>query len=378
MVAATTVTYGLTTPAALPRPGITVTATLCGAGDRSDTIGVAGGPVTATTGDAGGFTLSLLPNSAYRQAGTYYAVNITGGPSYNIVVPLSGVPVDLWTLRVDPRTLDPVAAETAPLYLLRAERGVALGVAALAADGRVPLAQLPAIAGGAVASVNGQLPDGDGDVTLTAADVDALTQSAGDTRYVQPATLDDYATSAELTAGLAGKASSVHTHTVGDVTGLQAALDAKATAPRFATLTKTDGNIALNAGTNTWGVLTGAPTLAVAAAAGDLIELNVQALRQTNGNVFLDFCVIVAGVPARYVATKTSTPAGEGNPALYHTSLPAAGGVWKWLAQAGDVSGGLVTVGVAIRNTSGASILLLASSDNPLQLTLENRGVPTS
>lgn len=37
----------------------------------------------------------------------------------------------------------------------------------------------------------------------------------------------DYATTSALTSGLAGKANKAHTHAVGDVTGLQSALDGK-------------------------------------------------------------------------------------------------------------------------------------------------------
>jgi hypothetical protein len=53
------------------------------------------------------------------------------------------------------------------------------GVATLGADGLVPAAQLPA-GGGAVASVNGKT----GEVLLTANDLGALTQAAGDARYL--------------------------------------------------------------------------------------------------------------------------------------------------------------------------------------------------
>lgn len=503
MVAPTTVTYGLNTPAALPRPGITVTAQLTGAGDRNDAVGVVGTPVTVTTGVDGAFTLSLLPNSVYEQLGTYYAVNITGGPSYSIVVPVSGSTLDLWDLRVDPRTLDPVAAAVPPIYLTRAERAAADGVASLGSDGKVPAAQLP-IGGGSVPTTRiltaGVGMSGGGDLSADRAfDVDygttagtaaqgndgrlsdartplAHTHPIGDVVGLQPAldlkaplasptftgtvggitksmvglgNVDDTSdaskpvSSAQQTAlnlkaplaspaftgtptgitkahvGLsnvddtsdankpvstatqtalnlkANLASPTFTGTVSGVTksmvGLgnvddtsdankpvstatQTAIDAKATKPRFTTSTTTSGNIQLNTGTNTWGILTGAPTLAIAAAAGDLIEMSVQALRQANANIFLDFCVIVSAAVARYMGTLTSTPPGEGNPALYHTALPATGGTWKWVAQAGDISGGNVTAGVAIRNTSGASSLLLASTDNPLQIQLENRG----
>lgn len=539
MVAPTTVTYGLNTPAALPRAGIAVTAQLTGAGDRNDAVGVVGSPVTVTTGVDGVFTLSLLPNSVYEQLGTYYAVNIAGGPSYSIVVPVSGSVLDLWDLRVDPRTLDPVPATVPPIYLTRAERGATDGVASLGSDGKVPTAQLP-IGGGSVPStrqiLTGGLLTGGGDLsadrTITSP---AYGSSAGTICQGNDPRLSDAraplahthpqsdvtglvaALAGKETAGAAAAAVAAHkvesdAHVIGVITGLQAALDAKAptasptftgtvagvskamvglsnvdntsdagkpvsaatqaaldlkaplasptftgtvagvtkahvglsnvdntsdagkpvstatqtalnlkadlasptftgtvagitktmvglgnadntsdadkpistatqtaldakaTKPRFTTSTTTSGNIQLNTGTNTWGILTGAPTLAIAAAAGDLIELSVQALRQANANIFLDFCVIVSAAVARYMGTLTSTPPGEGNPALYHTALPATGGTWKWVAQAGDISGGNVTAGIAIRNTSGASSLLLASTDNPLQIQLENRG----
>lgn len=63
--------------------------------------------------------------------------------------------------------------------LASASAGAPGGVATLGADGLVPAAQLPA-GGGAVASVNGQT----GEVLLTANDLGALTQAAGDARYL--------------------------------------------------------------------------------------------------------------------------------------------------------------------------------------------------
>ncbi|WP_328895778.1 phage tail protein [Streptomyces sp. NBC_00236] len=63
--------------------------------------------------------------------------------------------------------------------LAAASAGAPGGVATLGTDGLVPTAQLPA-GGGAVASVNGQT----GEVVLTASDLSALTQAAGDARYL--------------------------------------------------------------------------------------------------------------------------------------------------------------------------------------------------
>lgn len=63
--------------------------------------------------------------------------------------------------------------------LAAASAGAPGGVATLGTDGLVPATQLPA-GGGAVASVNGQT----GEVVLTASDLSALTQAAGDARYL--------------------------------------------------------------------------------------------------------------------------------------------------------------------------------------------------
>jgi hypothetical protein len=140
----------------------------------------------------------------------------------------------------------------------------------------------------------------------------------------------------------------------------------------------TSGNIQLNTGTNTWGPLTGSPTLAIPAAVGDLIVVDLTVLRQANANIFLDVGVVVTGAIVRYLATMTSTPAGEGDPGLYHTALPARSGSRKWVAESGDISGGTITITMAIRNLAGSSSLLLASTDNPYQWSIENRGPSTT
>jgi hypothetical protein len=140
----------------------------------------------------------------------------------------------------------------------------------------------------------------------------------------------------------------------------------------------TSGNVQLNTGTNTWGPLTASPTLAIPAAVGDLIVVDLTVLRQANANIFLDVGVMVTGAIVRYLATMTSTPAGEGDPGLYHTALPARSGSRKWIADAGDISGGTITITMAIRNLAGSSSLLLASTDNPFQWSIENRGPSTT
>jgi hypothetical protein len=58
--------------------------------------------------------------------------------------------------------------------------------------------------------------------------------------------------------------------------------------------------------------------------------------------------------------------------------LPARSGSRKWIADAGDISGGTITITMAIRNLAGSSSLLLASTDNPFQWSIENRGPSTT
>ncbi|MFB6943181.1 hypothetical protein ACFWGL_17195 [Streptomyces sp. NPDC060286] len=55
--------------------------------------------------------------------------------------------------------------------------GAPSGVATLDATGKVPSAQLPAVSGGGLQTVNGKTPDANGNVALTAADVSAVPTS---------------------------------------------------------------------------------------------------------------------------------------------------------------------------------------------------------
>lgn len=219
MATPTTVTYSLDTPAAVARPNVTVTAQLVGAGDRSDQAGVVGGLHTVTTDEAGEFALQLLPNSAYHQAGTYYAVNITGGgPSYDIVVPPAG-PVDLFEIRIDTSTLQPIPVSAPSIYLTRAERGAAGGVASLGVDGLVPADQLPESSGGVPASrtiSTGGLLTGGGDLTANRTITSPVygTTAGTITQGDDPRLSDD-------------RDPLPHTHPIDDVDGLEAALGGK-------------------------------------------------------------------------------------------------------------------------------------------------------
>lgn len=149
-------------------------------------------PEPATTDETGAFTLELvsLPGVWYRIQTPYSnAINTVNLAGYipDVGDPTTGVafPADTVINLKDVVSEDPTPGYEAIAYTL--------------GDG-----------GGTVLSVNGDT----GVVVLTAADVGAATTAQGvkaDTA-VQPADLTAYATDAELTAGLATKAASTHTH----------------------------------------------------------------------------------------------------------------------------------------------------------------------
>src|SRR5690606_7238158 len=68
------------------------------------------------------------------------------------------------------------------------------------------------------------------ELDITPEDIGAATEAQGELAEtaVQPDDLAEYATTADLTSGLAGKANTSHTHTIAQVTNLQTSLDSKA------------------------------------------------------------------------------------------------------------------------------------------------------
>lgn len=303
MATATTVTYGVDTPAAAPRAGVSVTAELIGAGDRADDIGVVTGSVTATTGVEGTFTLALLPNSAYAQVGTYYAVNIAGGPSYTIVVPVAEDPVDLIDLVIDPRTLDPVPAAAAPAYLLRTERGSLTGVAPLVA-GKVPALYLPSSSGGSptIGDVIG-LQD-----ALDAKEDDGVAQTLLNVHLGATDPHPQYLTAAEGTAVFdpLGAAAAVNTTLTTHLNG---------TDPHPQYLTSTEGDAAY-------------VRLALVDAKGDLV-VATGADAVTRLAVGSDGQVLTADA-AQPAGVKWATPAAGGGSGELEIYGPAGAGFDEW------------------------------------------------
>lgn len=177
---------------------------------------------------------------------------------------------------------------------------------------------------------------------------------------------------------------------IADVSGLQAQLDAINAAIEDleeggggggggASVAVAGGYVATGNVTpqNTGGsvaVLTGGPTFAIAAAAGDRIRADVVYLTERNGNTFYDLCVIVGGSAVRYASTGSSTPPVEGDPGMYPDQPAYQGrpGPMFFTAEAGDIAGGNVTIGFAVK--SGGSGVLFANSSFPMRYTLTNYG----
>lgn len=173
---------------------------------------------STTTDDQGYWQLDLKPQSSYATAGTFYSIREKGhGVSY-IVVPNPGVdplvPVKLSDHLVDPSTLVPEGTSVESLFLLRSELGVASGVAPLGVDGLVPAVHLPVSSGGTGSGVSDH-----GALTGLADDDHPQYHNdvRGDARYSQLGHTHSYAPV-------------VHSHVIGDTTGLQVALDGKAAA----------------------------------------------------------------------------------------------------------------------------------------------------
>jgi hypothetical protein len=121
-------------------------------------------------------------------------------------------------------------------------------------------------------------------------------------------------------------------------------------------------------------LLTGGPTFSIAAAAGDRIEADVNYLTARNGGTFYDLAVIVGGVAVRYCTTGTSTPPVEGDPAMYPDQPAYQGrpGPFRFTAEAGDISGGNVTIGFVVLSQGNG--LLYANTAFPMRYALTNYG----
>jgi hypothetical protein len=121
-------------------------------------------------------------------------------------------------------------------------------------------------------------------------------------------------------------------------------------------------------------VLTGGPTMTIAAAVGDRVRCDVTYLTERNINSFWDLAVLVSGSAVRYATTGTGTAPIEGDPGMYpdQPSYQGRPGPFSFTVEAGDLDGGNVTIGFAVKSTGGGQ--LFASTAFPLRYTLTNYG----
>lgn len=92
--------------------------------------------------------------------------------------------------------------------------------------------------------------------SAVAAVVDAAPAALDTLNELAAALGDDANYASTITTALAGKASTTHTHAISDVTGLQTALDAKATTSALTTLSGTVSTLSTNVGDTTTNFVT--------------------------------------------------------------------------------------------------------------------------
>jgi hypothetical protein len=131
------------------------------------------------------------------------------------------------------------------------------------------------------------------------------------------------------------------------------------TAPTFARDIVTSGNVAISADAS-WTPVAGL-TLAIPAAIGDNVSLDLACLISHTASSFYELAVLVGGSPVRYASTGTASPAGgaEGDPSMY----PLAGGALHPLStfmdftvESGDLSGGNVTFALMHLGSGGGQV----------------------
>lgn len=203
----------------------------------------------------------------------------------------------------------------------------------------------------------------------------------------------DYATNTALTSGLATKAATVHTHTIAEVTSLQATLDAKAlatdvTAVRPRTLIVNDKSQPLGVDyfpmpdtSSAWTLFSLPGEYSVAAAAGEYIEVSYNVLVNSATNCFTDLVVVTGGTPTiqRYLASNSATPSFQGSSGDYTdgggAALQGRSGTFGFIAGAGDIDAGSVRIRWAIKTASGTG-RLYAAPNYPLSLIVKNLRTP--
>lgn len=171
---------------------------------------------------------------------------------------------------------------------------------------------------------------------------------------------------AETSFGVSSNAGAAATFSRGDHTHGTPAAPAAARTVTFARARVTSGDITLPDTSAAWALLsTGSiPELTVAATVGDVVEISLHCLTSATSNNYFDVVNVSGGGPTivRYMATATSTPALEGNPA-YYPSLAPITAVQSFTTVSGDIDGGNVRFRIA--TLSAGARTLFASTNYP-------------
>jgi hypothetical protein len=150
----------------------------------------------------------------------------------------------------------------------------------------------------------------------------------------------------------------------------------------FKLATRTSGDLTLNSAT--WANVDTGLDLTLIAATGDVIEAEVNGLWGIGG-VYgaLDVATIVGGSVVNYLSSGTSTPRTNGEvqwldrdstDGRYNGS--SIGGAARYVVQAGDISGGTVTLRLRYTTFSASNKTLSGSTSSPLTFKATNLGQP--
>lgn len=163
-------------------------------------------------------------------------------------------------------------------------------------------------------------------------------------------------------------------YTLAQITGLVAALAAKATKPIVRQSRITSGSITPPNTTPTWNINATLNAPPIPAAVGDFVEVSITALLGFSSSMFLDIAVISGASIVRYMGSGTATPLVEGNPGLYPTSSSFAGKMCPqgFVVEAGDLDGS--NVQFALVSKAAGTGTILATAAYPLQWLVKNLG----
>lgn len=111
--------------------------------------------------------------------------------------------------------------------------------------------------------------------------------------------------------------------------------------------------------------------LAIPAAVGDSVELEVGGMWQPAGSDFIDWAVVSGTTMVRFCSSGTGTPCVEGDPGWYPSATFAKGaGKFRFTVVSGDLDTGTVRFTLAHKGAAGGT--LYSNANYPLRMTATN------